>query len=33
MMALPEAPVGLLPSGGGTQNLASLVGEGWATNG
>jgi enoyl-CoA hydratase/carnithine racemase len=30
MMALPEATVGLLPCGGGTQNLAWLVGEGWA---
>ena len=30
MMALPEAAVGLLPCGGGTQNLAWLVGEGWA---
>ncbi|MEZ5558340.1 MAG: enoyl-CoA hydratase [Pseudomonadales bacterium] len=29
-MALPEATVGLLPCGGGTQNLAWLVGEGWA---
>jgi len=29
-MALPEAGVGLLPCGGGTQNLAWLVGEGWA---
>lgn len=29
-MALPEASVGLLPCGGGTQNLAWLVGEGWA---
>lgn len=30
-MALPEASVGLLPCGGGTQNLAPVVGEGWAT--
>lgn len=29
-MALPEATVGLLPCGGGTQNLAWTVGEGWA---
>jgi enoyl-CoA hydratase/carnithine racemase len=29
-MALPEATVGLLPCGGGTQNLAWMVGEGWA---
>src|SRR5471032_3416743 len=29
-MALPEATVGLLPCAGGTQNLAWLVGEGWA---
>ncbi len=29
-MALPEATVGLLPCGGGTQNLAWLIGEGWA---
>ena len=29
-MALPEATVGLLPCGGGTQNLSWLVGEGWA---
>lgn len=29
-MALPEATVGLLPCAGGTQNLARLVGEGWA---
>ena len=29
-MALPEAAVGLLPCGGGTQNLAWVVGEGWA---
>lgn len=29
-MALPEAGVGLLPCGGGTQNLPWLVGEGWA---
>ena len=30
VMALPEASVGLLPCGGGTQNLSWLVGEGWA---
>jgi len=30
IMALPEASVGLLPCAGGTQNLALLVGEGWA---
>ena len=29
-MGLPEAAVGLLPCGGGTQNLAWTVGEGWA---
>jgi len=29
-MALPEAAVGLLPCGCGTQTLTSLVGEGWA---
>lgn len=29
-MALPEAGVGLLPGGCGTQNLPWLVGEGWA---
>ncbi|MEE4300070.1 MAG: enoyl-CoA hydratase [Pseudomonadales bacterium] len=29
-MALPEGTVGLLPCGGGTQNLAWIVGEGWA---
>jgi enoyl-CoA hydratase/carnithine racemase len=29
-LALPEATVGLLPCGGGTQNLAWVVGEGWA---
>jgi len=29
-MALPETAVGLLPGGGGTQNLPWLVGEGWA---
>ena len=29
-LALPEAAVGLLPCAGGTQNLARLVGEGWA---
>lgn len=30
VMALPETGVGLLPCAGGTQNLAWLVGEGWA---
>ncbi len=30
LMALPEATVGLAPCAGGTQNLALLVGEGWA---
>jgi enoyl-CoA hydratase/carnithine racemase len=30
LLALPEASVGLLPCGGGTQNLAWMVGEGWA---
>lgn len=30
VMGLPEASVGLLPCGGGTQNLTPLVGEGWA---
>jgi len=30
LMALPEAAVGLLPCGGGTQNLPMLVGEAWA---
>ncbi len=30
LLALPEATVGLLPCGGGTQNLAWQVGEGWA---
>lgn len=30
VMALPEATVGLAPCAGGTQNLAILVGEGWA---
>ena len=30
VMALPEGKVGLLPCAGGTQNLAWLVGEGWA---
>jgi len=29
-LALPEAKVGLLPCGGGTQRLLSLIGEGWA---
>jgi len=29
-LALPEAKVGLLPCAGGSQNLAWLVGEGWA---
>jgi len=29
-MALPEAKVGLLPCGGGTQRLGMLVGEGWS---
>ena len=29
-MALPEASVGLLPGGTGTQTLPWLVGEGWA---
>ena len=29
-MALPEGTVGLLPCGGGTQNLPWIVGEGWA---
>lgn len=29
-LALPEASVGLLPSGLGTQHLAWIVGEGWA---
>ncbi len=29
-MALPEASVGLLPCGGGTQHLPWIVGEGWA---
>lgn len=29
-MGLPEASVGLLPCGGGTQNLAWTVGEAWA---
>lgn len=30
VMALPEASIGLLPCGGGTQNLPWLIGEGWA---
>lgn len=30
VMAMPEATVGLLPCAGGTQNLAALIGEGWA---
>jgi len=30
LMALPEASVGLLPCGAGTQTLPWLVGEGWA---
>jgi len=30
VMALPEAGIGLLPCGGGTQNLPWLVGEAWA---
>ncbi len=30
VMALPEAAVGLLPCGGGTQQLPWIVGEGWA---
>lgn len=30
LLALPEAKVGLLPCGGGTQRLLSLTGEGWA---
>ncbi len=30
VMALPEATVGLLPSGLGTQHLSWAVGEGWA---
>ncbi len=30
ILALPEATVGLLPSGGGTQNLPWVVGEAWA---
>lgn len=30
VMALPEAGIGLLPCGGGTQILPWLVGEGWA---
>lgn len=29
-MALPEASIGLLPCGGGTQNLPWVVGESWA---
>jgi len=30
VMALPEASIGLLPCGGGTQNLPWVVGESWA---
>lgn len=30
VMALPEASIGLLPCGGGTQNLPWAVGEAWA---
>lgn len=30
VMALPEAGIGLLPCGGGTQNLPWVVGESWA---
>lgn len=30
LMGLPEAAVGLLPAGGGTQQLPWLVGEAWA---
>jgi len=30
IMALPEATVGLLPAGLGTQHLSWIVGEGWA---
>jgi enoyl-CoA hydratase/carnithine racemase len=30
VMALPETSIGLLPCGGGTQNLPWLVGEAWA---
>ncbi|HXK55322.1 MAG TPA: enoyl-CoA hydratase-related protein, partial [Gammaproteobacteria bacterium] len=29
LVALPEAKVGLLPCGGGTQRLLNLAGEGW----
>jgi enoyl-CoA hydratase/carnithine racemase len=29
-LALPEAGVGVLPAGGGTQRLPWLIGEGWA---
>lgn len=30
LVALPEAKVGLLPCGGGTQRLLGLAGDGWA---